>query len=149
MDWQWLKKMGKVVGNTAKGYGSSEVAITDKPVKNSGQTPIAQTTGVHLWVEFQQEVEERQQQIKLAQMKLQYIQQLPEQGFRKQIAKLNHPQAKELQEFIYRVQVAKINDSHQDFNVWRFEQEKQLQGELEEYRAQTQEEWQPISRIFQ
>ena len=137
MGWHWLKNVGKATEDGG-------TSIADRPAKDT-PLPKASNTASDLHEEIWLAMEEQQQEMKLAQMKLQYIQQVQNQGFQIPRARLNHKRAKELQDFIQSVQLV-INQGTQDFRLWRFEQEKQLQEELERRRAKLQQEWQPISR---
>ncbi|CAD5928663.1 Formylglycine-generating enzyme [Planktothrix tepida] len=82
-------------------------------------------------------MEEKRQQIKLAELKLQYIQNQENRDFQAQQAELNHQRQKELQEYIQSVNLA-IHKSNIEFQRWRFEQEKSLETELAQYNRETQ-----------
>jgi len=71
-------------------------------------------------------IEEKRQEIQLEQIKLQYIENQKNREFQK-----------ELQEYIQSVNLA-INKSNIEFQRWRFEQEKTLQKELTTYGRETQ-----------
>ncbi|MGA9383345.1 MAG: hypothetical protein WBV73_31660 [Phormidium sp.] len=80
---------------------------------------------------------DRKNDIELAQLKLQYLQQAENREFQArqqekaqnaqaEIAKLSQEKAKELQEFIQRAEDARLQKTL-DFQQWRLEQEKALQ----------------------
>ncbi len=71
-------------------------------------------------------MEEKRQEIQLEQIKLQYIENQKNREFQK-----------ELQEYIQSVNLA-IHKSNIEFQRWRFEQEKTLQSELATYGRETQ-----------
>jgi hypothetical protein len=137
MGWHWLKNLGKASEDVA-------TPIADRPEGNTVLLQASNTTS-ELHEEIWLALQEQQEEMKLAQMKLQYIQQIQHQGFQVHKSRLNHKRAQELQDFIQSVQVV-INEGNPDFLLWRFEQEKQLQEELERRRIKLQQEWQPISR---
>lgn len=99
-------------------------------------------------ISSQQNMEEKKQQYRLAELKFQALQQQDNQQFnakefelnrrfQAEQAQLSFERQKELQEFIQSVQLA-INDKNLDFQRWRFEQEKALQSELAAYNRETQ-----------
>ncbi|HEY9873275.1 MAG TPA: hypothetical protein V6D12_07550 [Candidatus Obscuribacterales bacterium] len=137
MGWHWLKNLGKASEDVA-------TPIADRPQGNTVILQASNTTSdLHeeIWLALQ----EQQEEMKLAQMKLQYIQQIQHQGFQVQRSRLNHKRAQELQDFIQNVQLV-IKEGTHDLLLWRVEQEKQLQEELERRRIKLQQDWQPISR---
>lgn len=93
---------------------------------------------------------DRKNDIELAKLKLQYVQQSENQqfqakqlekaqNFQAEIAKLSQEKAKELQEFIQRAEDARLQKTL-DFQQWRLQQEKALQLELLELNQQFQRE---------
>lgn len=93
---------------------------------------------------------DRKNDIELAQLKLQYVQQAENrqfqatqqekaQSFQAEIAKLSQEKAKELQEFIQRAEDARLQKTL-DFQQWRLEQEKTLQLQILELNQQFQRE---------
>ncbi|SKB15091.1 conserved hypothetical protein [Planktothrix sp. PCC 11201] len=82
-------------------------------------------------------MEEKRQEIQLEQIKLQYIQNQENRQFQAQQGELNHQRQKELQEYIQSVNLA-IHKSNIEFQRWRFEQEQTLQKELTTYGRETQ-----------
>jgi hypothetical protein len=103
------------------------------------QKYIADTQAINtkIIVNNQVEMEEKRQQIKLAELKLQYIENQENRDFQAQQAELNHQRQKELQEYIQSVNLA-IHQGNLEFQRWRFEQEKSLQTELAQYNRETQ-----------
>ncbi|WP_367997176.1 SUMF1/EgtB/PvdO family nonheme iron enzyme [Planktothrix pseudagardhii] len=82
-------------------------------------------------------IEEKRHEIQLEQIKLQYIQNRENREFQAQQSELNHQRQKELQEYIQSVNLA-IHKSNIEFQRWRFEQEEKLQTELAQYNRETQ-----------
>ncbi|XWK88065.1 MAG: tetratricopeptide repeat protein [Phormidium sp.] len=136
MVWQLLKIVGKAVKQVAKfvrPYIEDLIPISPLPITND--YPI---------------LVDRKNDIELAQLKLQYIQQSENQqfqanqleksqNFQAEIAKLNQEKAKELQEFIQRAEDARLQKTL-DFQQWRLEQEKALQLQILELNQQFQRE---------
>ncbi|MFB2877694.1 tetratricopeptide repeat protein [Floridanema aerugineum] len=133
MVWQLLKIVGKAVKQVAKFVRPCVEELIPIPITKD--YPI---------------LADRKNDIELAKLKLQYVQQSENQqfqakqleksqNFQAEIAKLSQEKAKELQEFIQRAEDARLQKTL-DFQQWRLEQEKALQLELLELNQQFQRE---------
>ena len=111
--------------------GLESIFLTHKYIADT------QEISTRIIVDNQVKMEEKRQQIKLAELKLQYIQNQENRDFQAQQAELNHQRQKELQEYIQSVNLA-IHQGNLEFQRWRFEQEKSLQTELAQYNRETQ-----------
>ncbi|HEY9852669.1 MAG TPA: tetratricopeptide repeat protein [Leptolyngbyaceae cyanobacterium] len=122
MVWQLLKTVGKAV------LGLAKIVIPHiRPLINDD------------FPKDNPRLVEQRDDIKLAQLKLQYIQHQENIDFQKEQANLSQARAKELQEFIQRAEDARLQKSF-DFQVWRLEQEKAIQLQLLELNHQLQRE---------
>jgi WD40 repeat protein len=136
MVWQLLKVVGKAVKQVAKfvrPYIEDLIPISPLPIIRD--YPI---------------LNDRKNDIELAKLKLQYVQQSENQqfqakqleksqNFQAEIAKLSQEKAKELQEFIQRAEDARLQKTL-DFQQWRLEQEKALQLQILELNQQFKRE---------
>lgn len=136
MVWQLLKIVGKAVKQVTKfvrPYIEELIPIPPLPIINDYPVLV-----------------DRQNDIELAKLKLQYVQQSENQqfqakqleksqNFQSEIAKLSQEKAKELQEFIQRSEDARLQKTL-DFQQWRLEQEKALQLQILELNHQFQRE---------
>lgn len=136
MVWQLLKIVGKAVKQVTKfvrPYIEELIPIPPLPIINDYPVLV-----------------DRQNDIELAKLKLQYVQQSENQqfqakqleksqNFQAELAKLSQEKAKELQEFIQRAEDARLQKTL-DFQQWRLEQEKALQLQILELNHQFQRE---------
>lgn len=140
MVWNWLKNVGKAIVNTAQAVYTPQVYTANKQRENT--VAIVQSNTA---------LAERREEMQVAQLKLQYIQEKERQQYQAEQSYLSHQRAKEsqerqlvfqaeqarlsqarqeeLQKYIQQVQII-INDKNLDFQRWRFEQEKSLQLEI-------------------
>ena len=144
MVWNWVKKVGKAIVNTAQAIFTPQVYSARKQQENSRAI-----------IQFNTALAERREEMQVAQLKLQYVQDKERQEFQAQQsrlsyeraieeAKLSHERQVELQKYIQTVQMA-INDKNLDFQRWRFEQEKALQLDI----LQLNQEFQRKLAIYQ
>ena len=144
--WKWLNMGLEVVSRFVlqKALVDGQRGNTDKIVANQAameekrqQIQLAQYKLQCVQVANNAVIEEKRQEIQLAQIKLQYIQNQENREFQAEQGELNHQRQKELQEYIQSVNLA-IHKSNIEFQRWRFEQEKTLQSELATYGRETQ-----------
>jgi len=144
--WKWLNAGLEVVSRFVlqKALVDGQRGNTDKIVANQAameekrqQIQLANYKLQCVQVANNAVIEERRQEIQLEQIKLQYIQNRENREFQAQQGELNHQRQKELQEYIQSVNLA-IHKSNIEFQRWRFEQEKTLQSELATYGRETQ-----------
>lgn len=143
MNWTWLQKIGKALEDTLKDSCRPKMPITEPLVENAELMKASNPALAERWQETQLAAQEQLQEIKLLQIKLYYIQQIHDRQFQEPRARLAPKQANELQGFIQSIELAK-KDNDRDFYQWRFDQEKQIQTELEQCREEFQSERQPI-----
>ncbi|WP_320060670.1 SUMF1/EgtB/PvdO family nonheme iron enzyme [Planktothrix agardhii] len=144
--WKWLNMGLEVVSRFVlqKALVDGQRGNTDKIVANQAameekrqQIQLAQYKLQCVQVANNAVIEEKRQEIQLEQIKLQYIQNQENRQFQAEQGELNHQRQKELQEYIQSVNLA-IHKSNIEFQRWRFEQEKTLQKELTTYGRETQ-----------
>lgn len=144
--WKWLNMGLEVVSRFVlqKALVDGQRGNTDKIVANNAameekrqQIQLAQYKLQCVQVANNAVIEEKRQEIQLEQIKLQYIQNQENREFQAQQGELNHQRQKELQEYIQSVNLA-IHKSNIEFQRWRFEQEQTLQKELTTYGRETQ-----------
>ncbi|WP_017718366.1 tetratricopeptide repeat protein [Kamptonema formosum] len=148
MVWEWLRNVVKTVADTAKFILAAQMYIPDRQAESAQLTIAANRV-----------LADRRDEMQVAQLKLQYLQQaqnrefqgylaepsreqskyLPDknQAFLAEWAKLNQERAKELQDYILNAQIV-IYEKNIDFQQWRLEQEKALQLQLLELNHQFQ-----------
>ncbi|HEY9692143.1 MAG TPA: hypothetical protein V6D15_08065 [Oculatellaceae cyanobacterium] len=133
MGCQWIKNLVNAVVNL--------VATTEQPIPKN-QPIVALNTGFdeESWLAMK----EKQQQIQLVQIKLQYLQQIKNHSYQIPDHKLDYPKAKQLYDFIENVQII-ISLDNFELQSWYCQQERQIQEELELLRREFKDDWQPIS----
>ena len=84
------------------------------------------------------QLEEKRQQMQMARMKLDYLQNRDSQAFQAEQARLTHEHQMELERFRQQVQ-QELNERNLQFQGWKLEQEQELQRELAHYNRETQQ----------
>ena len=125
MVWKLLSTVGKAVVEAAK-------LVLPRHMEHIADVVIAVVNGDGALVE-------QQEDIHLAQFKLQYLQHQENLEFQAVLAQLNDERTKELQAFIQRAEDARLQ-KNLDFQRWCLEQEKALQVELFERNHELQRE---------
>ena len=125
MVWKLLSTVGKAVVEAAK-------LVLPRHMEHIADVVIAVVNGDGALVE-------QQEDIQLAQLKLQYLQHQENLEFQAVLAQLNDERTKELQAFIQRAEDARLQKKL-DFQRWCLEQEKALQVELFERNHELQRE---------
>jgi WD40 repeat protein len=125
MVWKLLSTVGKAVVEAAK-------LVLPRHMEHIANVVIAVVNGDGALVE-------QQEDIQLAQLKLQYLQHQENLEFQAVLTQLNDERTKELQAFIQRAEDARLQ-KNLDFQRWCLEQEKALQVELFERNHELQRE---------
>ncbi len=131
MVWQWVKNVVKTVADATKFTLAPQMYIADKQAENT-QIPIAANTALA----------ERRDEMQVAQLKLQYLQQAENREFQGWLAQQSHERAKELQQKNQAYQTWLTEQSHerakelqqnsQAYQTWLAEQSQERAKELQE-----------------
>lgn len=115
MAWKLLRTVGKAVVEAARFVSPPQVRYIASAVNAIAQEDT--------------QLIEQQQQIQLAQLKLQYLQHQQDLSLQAQLAKLNHEQAQKLQAYVEKAENLRTQQQ-QAFEQWRISEQKSLQLEL-------------------